>query len=66
MDSRLGEGDIFSALALGPAYFFGACAMIALIIIGFQALKVGKQAVSERRAEPSAVTGNTREAAVRQ
>jgi len=38
-DSRLGTGDIFSALALGPAYLFGALAMIALLIIGRQALK---------------------------
>ena len=38
-DSRLGTGDIFSALALGPAYFFGALAMIALMIIGLKALK---------------------------
>ena len=37
-DSRLGEGDIFSALALGPAYFFGALALIALAIIGHRAL----------------------------
>lgn len=44
MDSRLGEGDIFSALALGPAYLFGGLAMIALIIIGLQAFKVGKTA----------------------
>lgn len=38
-DSRLGEGDIFSALALGPAYFFGVLALIALFIIGLKALK---------------------------
>lgn len=38
-DSRLGPGDIYSALALGPAYFFGALALIALAIIGLKALR---------------------------
>lgn len=37
--SRLGEGDIFSALALGPAYFFGVLALVALAIIGHKALR---------------------------
>ncbi len=37
-DNRYGEGDIFSALALAPAYFFGVLALIALFIIGRQAL----------------------------
>ena len=32
--NRFGSGDIFSALALAPAYLFGALAMIALLLIG--------------------------------
>jgi hypothetical protein len=38
-DNRYGEGDIFSALALAPAYLFGGLALIALFIIGRQALR---------------------------
>jgi len=38
-DNKYGEGDIFSALALGPAYLFGVLALGALFIIGRQALK---------------------------
>lgn len=36
--NHFGPGDIFSWLALGPAYLFGVLAMIALLIIGKQAL----------------------------
>lgn len=43
-DNRYGEGDIFSALALAPAYFFGALAIVALFIIGLQAFKVASSA----------------------
>ncbi len=38
-DNRYGEGDLFSALALGPAYLFGGLAMIALFMIGRQAFR---------------------------
>jgi styrene-oxide isomerase len=38
-DNRYGEGDIFSVLALGPAYLFGVLALGALFIIGQRALK---------------------------
>ena len=38
-DNRFGTGDIFSALALGPAYLFGVLALIALFIIDLQAFK---------------------------
>jgi hypothetical protein len=38
-DNRYGEGDLFSALALGPAYLFGGLALIALFIIGRQAFR---------------------------
>ncbi|UZJ57630.1 hypothetical protein CBS101457_006950 [Exobasidium rhododendri] len=36
--SRLGKGDIYSALALGPAYFFGVLACVAFAMIGHHAL----------------------------
>jgi styrene-oxide isomerase len=38
-DNRFGAGDIFSALALGPAYLFGVLAMVALAIIGLKAFR---------------------------
>jgi styrene-oxide isomerase len=38
-DNRFGAGDIFSALALGPAYLFGVLALIALAIIGLKAFR---------------------------
>ncbi|EIT71605.1 hypothetical protein WQQ_17420 [Hydrocarboniphaga effusa AP103] len=38
-DNRYGEADIFSALALAPAYFFGVLALAALFVIGLQAFK---------------------------
>ena len=38
-DNRFGAGDIFSTLALGPAYFFGVLAMVALAIIGLKAFR---------------------------
>lgn len=62
MDSRLGPGDIFSALALGPAYFFGALAMIALLIIGFQAFKVARGTAAAPATPPA--SGTTRGAAI--
>lgn len=37
-DSQLGESNIFSVLALGPAYLFGVLAMIALSVIGWRAI----------------------------
>jgi hypothetical protein len=37
--NRFGPSDIFSVLALGPAYLFGGLALIALFIIGWQAFK---------------------------
>ena len=43
-DNRFGASDIFSALALGPAYLFGALAMIALFMIGRQALRQAAKA----------------------
>lgn len=33
-DNKYGEADIFSTLALAPAYLFGALGILALIIIG--------------------------------
>lgn len=41
-DNKFGSGDIFSALALAPAYLFGALALVALFIIGVRALQVAK------------------------
>ncbi len=38
-DNKFGAGDIFSALALGPAYLFGVLALIALFIIGCRAFR---------------------------
>lgn len=38
-DNKYGAGDIFSALALAPAYLFGVLALVALFIIGRQALR---------------------------
>eukprot|EP00456_Euglypha_rotunda_P039773 TRINITY_DN3065_c0_g1_i25.p1 TRINITY_DN3065_c0_g1~~TRINITY_DN3065_c0_g1_i25.p1 ORF type:complete len:179 (+),score=40.71 TRINITY_DN3065_c0_g1_i25:314-850(+) len=38
-DNKYGEADIFSTLALGPAYFFGVLALGALFVIGLQAFK---------------------------
>ena len=40
-DNRFGAGDIFSTLALGPAYLFGVLALIALAIIGLKAFRAG-------------------------
>lgn len=47
-DSRLGEGDIFSVLALAPAYFFGALALIAMFMIGLQAFKVANASLARQ------------------
>jgi len=38
-DNKFGEADLFSTLALGPAYFFGVLAMGALFVIGLKAVK---------------------------
>ena len=38
-DSRLGPADIFSCLALAPAYVFGVLTMVALAVIGWQAIR---------------------------
>lgn len=42
-DNKYGAGDIFSTLALGPAYLFGGLALVALFIIGMRAFKIAKQ-----------------------
>ncbi len=42
--NRYGDGDIFSALALGPAYVFGVLAIVALFMIGRQALRQAARA----------------------
>ena len=34
-ESRLGPADVFSFLALAPAYLFGVLAMGALLVIGY-------------------------------
>jgi styrene-oxide isomerase len=36
-----GEGNLFSFIALAPAYLFGVIAMFVLAIIGWQGVKVG-------------------------
>jgi len=36
--SRLGPSNVFSFLALAPAYLFGVLAMVALVIIGWRAI----------------------------
>ncbi|HQS09594.1 MAG TPA: hypothetical protein PLK13_12295 [Xanthobacteraceae bacterium] len=36
--SRVGPADIFSFLALAPAYLFGVLAMVALVVIGWRAI----------------------------
>jgi styrene-oxide isomerase len=46
--NKFGAGDIFSTLALAPAYLFGVLALGALFVIGRQALKSG---ASARKAE---------------
>jgi styrene-oxide isomerase len=38
-ESRMGASDIFSFLALAPAYLFGVLAMGALLVIGFAAIR---------------------------
>lgn len=38
-ETKLGDANIFSVLALAPAYLFGVLAMIALIIIGYRAIR---------------------------
>lgn len=43
--SRLGPADIFSFLALAPAYLFGVLAMGALLVIGYHAI-AGKRSAS--------------------
>jgi styrene-oxide isomerase len=42
--NRFGESDVFSWLALGPAYLFGVLALGALLVIGLQAFKVAGRA----------------------
>jgi styrene-oxide isomerase len=37
--NHFGEANVFSTLALGPAYLFGGLALVALLIIGLKALK---------------------------
>jgi len=37
--NHFGAGDIFSVVALAPAYLFGVLALVALFVIGYQALK---------------------------
>lgn len=38
-ESRMGASDIFSYLALAPAYLFGVLAMVALFMIGMKAIR---------------------------
>lgn len=59
-EGRLGSADIFSALALGPAYFFGALALIALLIIGVRAFSVAKETLgSGKESAVSSARGTT-------
>ncbi|MBA9945189.1 MULTISPECIES: styrene-oxide isomerase StyC [Burkholderia] len=37
--NRFGPGDIFGVIALAPAYLFGVLAMVALLIIGWRAVR---------------------------
>jgi len=37
--NKYGDGDVFSSIALAPAYLFGVLALIALLIIAWKALK---------------------------
>lgn len=41
--NRFGEANIFSFLALAPAYLFGFLVMVALFAIGWQALKEARR-----------------------
>lgn len=41
--NRFGEANIFSFLALAPAYLFGVLVMIALFAIGWQALREARR-----------------------
>lgn len=41
--NRFGEANVFSVLALAPAYLFGVLVMIALFAIGWQALKEARR-----------------------
>jgi styrene-oxide isomerase len=44
--SKLGDSNIFSFLALAPAYLFGVLAMIALVMIGWRAIAGSPRASS--------------------
>lgn len=41
-ESRLGGSDIFSAVALAPAYLLGVLAMGALVMIGWRAIRAAR------------------------
>jgi hypothetical protein len=47
--SQLGPSNIFSALALDPAYFFGVLAMGAFATIGYYTLAGGNKATTSRK-----------------
>lgn len=53
-----GDSNIFSIIALGPAYLFGVLALIALFIIGRQALW-GASAAMPTHAAPAVASGGT-------
>lgn len=38
-DNKFGEGDLFSFIALAPAYLFGVLALWALFVVGMRAVK---------------------------
>ncbi|WP_420467496.1 styrene-oxide isomerase StyC [Panacagrimonas sp.] len=62
-DNKFGEGDLFSTLALGPAYLFGVLALIALLIIGVRGFKVARQRSGTERTGLDAGVANSASAA---
>ncbi|OZI74622.1 styrene-oxide isomerase StyC [Bordetella genomosp. 12] len=49
--NRFGPGDVFGVIALAPAYLFGVLAMVALIVIGWAAVRPRSGQAHARRAE---------------
>ena len=47
--NSFGPGDIFSVIALAPAYLFGVLALGALAVIGYQALKIPRSTPTRHR-----------------
>ncbi|WP_027855272.1 styrene-oxide isomerase StyC [Marinobacterium litorale] len=41
--NKFGEGDVFSFLALAPAYLFGVLALWALLVIGLKAVRINSK-----------------------